>query len=154
VESSKADDETTGTVNQTQFGIDLGHASSIEGLRAIWAVTRKTHGALVGGLQPLISVREQNNGMGMQLRLVVGPMTDAAAAAILCAKIADDDRPCRTAVYDGQRLALRGDTGLQPETATPPRASKPAKSAKPERKPRAEAKSSSRFSFPGIFAQP
>lgn len=148
-----ADDVPTGTVNRTQFGIDLGHASSVEGLRAIWSATRKMHGALVDGLQPIISIREQSNGMGMQLRLVAGPMTDAAAAAKLCAQIGDDDRPCRTAVYDGQRLAMRGDTTIQPEAAAPPRSSsKSTKSARPERKPRVDPKSQTRFNFP-FFSQ-
>lgn len=157
--SDKTDDEPTGTVNQTQFGVDLGHASSVEGLRAIWSATRKTHGTLVDGLQPVIAIREQNNGMGMQLRLVAGPMTDAAAAAKLCARIGDDERPCRTAVYDGQRLAMRGDTAMEPEAApapSPQRASRPAKSSsrpeRTERKPKADPKAQTRFNFP-FFSQ-
>jgi hypothetical protein len=145
----------TGTVNQTQFGVDLGHASSVEGLRAIWSATRKIHGALVDGLQPVISIREQSNGMGMQLRLVAGPITDAAAAAKLCARIADDERPCRTAVYDGQRLAARGDTSVERQAeASPPRAPKPVKTARPERKPKPDAKSQNRFPFPFFAQQP
>lgn len=135
------DDEPTGSVQQTEFGVDLGHASSVEGLRAIWAATRKMHGALVDELQPVITIREPGNGVGMQLRVVAGPMTDAAAAARLCARIGADDRPCRTAVYDGQRLVMRADPGAEPEAASSKRPAKSVKSARPERsRPKAEAK--------------
>jgi hypothetical protein len=42
----------------------------------------------------------------MQLRLVAGPLSDAAAAARICAAITERERPCETTVFDGQRLAM------------------------------------------------
>ena len=44
----------------------------------------------------------------MQLRLVAGPLSDAAAAAKICAGLIENERPCETAVFDGQRLAMNG----------------------------------------------
>jgi hypothetical protein len=44
----------------------------------------------------------------MQLRLGAGPLINAAAAAKLCAGLAESDRHCETTVFDGQRLSLRG----------------------------------------------
>jgi hypothetical protein len=52
-------------------------------------------------------VKEGNAGLGMQLRLGAGPLNDAAAAARICASLAERQRPCETSVYDGQRLAMR-----------------------------------------------
>ncbi len=54
----------------------------------------------------------------MQLRLVAGPLRDAAAAAKICAALVESQRPCETTVFDGQRLSLQGDE--------PPAAVKPA----------------------------
>jgi len=45
----------------------------------------------------------------MQLRLVAGPLNDAAAAAKICASMTASDRPCETTVFDGQRLSINGD---------------------------------------------
>jgi cell division septation protein DedD len=56
----------------------------------------------------------------MQLRLVAGPLGDAAAAAKICAGLIANDRSCETTVFDGQRLAMTTD---EPAVAAP----KPAK---------------------------
>ena len=58
-------------------------------------------------LQPIIVIRESNTGLGMQLRLVAGPLSDAAAAAKICAAMIESQRACETAVFDGQRLAMK-----------------------------------------------
>ena len=47
--------------------------------------------------------------LGMQLRLVVGPLHDAGAAARICAVLTENNRPCETAIFEGQRLALKAD---------------------------------------------
>src|SRR3569833_601656 len=73
------------TVTPTEFGVDLGSANSVEGLRAVWRGALKRVPDLVGSLQPLIVVREGQNGLGLRLHLVAGPLNDAAAAAKLCA---------------------------------------------------------------------
>jgi len=71
---------------RTEFGVDLGGANSIDGLRALWRGLLKSNAASVASLRPIIVVKERNNGLGMQLRLVAGPLSDAAATApITCA---------------------------------------------------------------------
>ncbi|PZA13788.1 sporulation protein [Rhodopseudomonas palustris] len=89
--------------SRTEFGVDLGSANTVEGLRGLWRKLSKTHKAL-NGLQPIIMIKE--NGNATQLRLVAGPIADAAAAAKVCAALGSADRACETSVYDGQRLPM------------------------------------------------
>ncbi|MBU6464001.1 MAG: hypothetical protein KGK01_01185 [Bradyrhizobium sp.] len=97
-------------VNRTEFGVDVGGANSVGGLRALWrGLLKSRSNAPLAALQPIIVIKEGTNGLGMQLRLVAGPLTDAAAAAKICAHMVENDRPCTTAVFDGQRLAMRAD---------------------------------------------
>ncbi|WP_159005955.1 hypothetical protein [Bradyrhizobium sp. S69] len=97
-------------VKRTEFGVDVGGANSVSGLRALWrGLLKWRSNAALAGLQPIIVVKESNNGLGMQLRLVAGPLTDAAAAAKICAAMTINDRHCETTVYDGQRLALKAE---------------------------------------------
>jgi hypothetical protein len=94
-------------VNRTEFGVDVGGANSVAGLRALWrGLLKSRSNAPLAALQPIIVIKESTNGLGMQLRLVAGPLNDAAAAARICAKIVEHERPCATTVYDGQRLAV------------------------------------------------
>lgn len=88
---------------RTEFGVDLGSANTVEGLRGLWRKMSKTHKAL-DGLQPIIMIKE--NGNATQLRLVAGPISDAAAAAKVCAALGSADRACEASVYDGQRLPM------------------------------------------------
>ncbi|MGO4715323.1 hypothetical protein [Bradyrhizobium sp. 2TAF24] len=94
-------------VQRTEFGVDLGGANSIDGLRALWQGLAATKGSPVAALRPVIAIKERRNGLGLQLRLVAGPLSDAAAAARICASLADGNRPCETTVFDGQRLAMK-----------------------------------------------
>ena len=94
-------------VQQTRFAIDLGSANSVDGLRALWRGLSKSNPE-VAALRPIIMIKEGNNGLGMQLRLGAGPLLNAAAAAKLCAGLAENDRHCETTVFDGQRLSMRG----------------------------------------------
>ena len=89
-----------------EFGIDLGRATTIEGLRQLWAGAMGRHGGVLEGLRPIVTVREiARPSSGIELRLVAGPIANAAAAARLCAALAG--APCHPTVFDGQRLALR-----------------------------------------------
>jgi hypothetical protein len=106
-------------VQRTEFGVDLGGANSIEGLRVLWRALLKSNAAAVASLRPIIVVKERSNGLGMQLRLVAGPLSDAAAAAKICAALIESERSCETSVFDGQRLAIKGDDPAP--TARPPR---------------------------------
>lgn len=105
-------------VRKTEFGIDLGGANSIEGLRAVWRGAVKSNSQQLASLQPIIVVKERHDGLGMQLRLVAGPLSDAAEAAKLCAGVlTESNRPCETALYEGQRLSMISEK--QPEAKKP-----------------------------------
>jgi hypothetical protein len=97
-------------VAHTDFGVDLGSARSIKGLRALWLGVLKSEAKELASLHPIIVLKERTNGRGMQLRLVAGPLADAAAAAKICAVLSENGRICETAVFDGQRLAMKEDT--------------------------------------------
>ena len=106
-------------VQRTEFGVDVGGANSIPGLRALWRGLLKSRAnAPLTELQPIMVIREGAGGRGMQFRLVAGPLVDAAAAAKLCAAMTENDRHCETAVYDGQRLTLKPDDA--PAVIKPP----------------------------------
>ncbi|WP_375314570.1 hypothetical protein WHZ77_16480 [Bradyrhizobium sp. A5] len=102
-------------VQQTRFAIDLGGANSIDGLRALWRGLSKSNPE-IAALRPIIMIKEGTTGVGMQLRLGAGPLVNAAAAAKLCAGLAENDRHCETTVFDGQRLSLRGQDKGQEKT--------------------------------------
>ena len=111
-------------VAHTDFGVDLGSASSIKGLRALWRGVLKSDAKEVASLRPIIVLKERANGLGMQLRLVAGPLVDAAAAARICAVLSENKRTCETAVFDGQRLAMRDAPG-ESVTAAPAKKPRP-----------------------------
>jgi hypothetical protein len=82
----------------------------------------------------------------MQLRLVAGPLGDAAAAAKICAGLIEGQRTCETTVFDGQRLAMTADpspaaaksASVRPVSVRPPHKrgyARPAANAEPEKKP-------------------
>jgi hypothetical protein len=106
------------TVQRTEFGVDVGGANSIPGLRALWRglLKSRTNAALTK-LRPIIMIKENSNGLGMQLRLVAGPINDAAAAAKICASLMVSDRSCSTAVFEGQRLAVNDDEADKAEAS-------------------------------------
>jgi hypothetical protein len=102
-----AEEAALPTVRRTEFGVDVGSANSIAGLRALWrGLLKSRSNAPLALLQPVIVIREGTGGRSVQLRLVAGPLTDAAAAAKLCAVMTENKRDCETAVYEGQRLTL------------------------------------------------
>jgi hypothetical protein len=98
-------------VQRTEFGADVGGANSLNGLRALWRGLLKSNKELAD-LRPVVVVKESKNGM--QLRLVAGPLSDAAAAANICARLMESQRPCQTTVFDGQSLAMKADEPAAP----------------------------------------
>jgi hypothetical protein len=116
-------------VQRTEFGVDVGGANSLGGLRALWrGLLKSRSNAALTTLRPIIVIREGSGGFGMQLRLVAGPLSDAAAAAKICAGMIENERPCETTVFEGQRLAMKSDA---PAAASKPDMTKP-EMAKPE----------------------
>jgi hypothetical protein len=102
-----ADPAATGsTATRTEFGIDLGTAATVEGLRNLWTAIKGTQAPLLEGLRPVVAVRDGAKPGALELRLVAGPLANAGVAAKLCAAFAEAGLTCAPAVFDGQRLAL------------------------------------------------
>jgi hypothetical protein len=95
------------TATKTDFGIDLGSAATVDGLRTLWATIKGTQAPLLEGLRPVAAVRDGAKPGMVELRLVVGPLANAGVAARLCAALAAAGLTCEPAVFDGQRLALK-----------------------------------------------
>ncbi|HKS61906.1 MAG TPA: hypothetical protein VJT13_09435 [Xanthobacteraceae bacterium] len=92
---------------KTEFGVDLGTNTTIEGLRALWARLKANQPGLLEGLRPVMALREGPRGAAPELRLIAGPLANASVAARLCAALAAGGQACQPAVFDGQRLALQ-----------------------------------------------
>jgi hypothetical protein len=141
---AEADEETAPKVaiQRTQFGVDLGTANSVAGLRALWrGLLKSRSNATLTALRPIIVIKEGANGLGMQLRLVAGPLNDAGAAARICAVLAENKRSCETAIYDGQRLTTTEDPAPAASKPSPRRRSvmKRAAVEEPPKKPETSA---------------
>jgi hypothetical protein len=142
-----ADDATAPKVSlqRTEFGVDVGGANSVNGLRMLWrGLLKSRSNAPLAALRPIIVIKENTNGLGMQLRLVAGPLNDAGAAAKICAVLTENHRPCETAIFDGQRLSLQPDDAQPAAKPTSRRRSVPKRAAavveeKPEPPPPAAA---------------
>jgi hypothetical protein len=103
-----ADEQAVESVaTKTEFAVDIGGDSTFEGLRALWTSLKARHAALFNGLRPVVAVREGAKPGALELRLVVGPLSNAGTAARLCASLSATGLPCQPTVFDGQRFALR-----------------------------------------------
>ena len=119
----EASDAPKLAVQRTEFGVDVGSANSVGGLRALWrGLLKSRSNAALTTLHPIMVIRERSNGLGMQLRLVAGPLGDAATAAKICAGLIESERPCETTVFDGQRLSLNADEPAAAEAPAPDKA--------------------------------
>jgi hypothetical protein len=91
----------------TEYAVDIGSGLTIEALRARWLAIYAAHPQLFAGMKPIVSVKEVPRGNRVELRLVVGPIAQSAAATQLCASLTPFGLFCQPTLYDGQRLALR-----------------------------------------------
>jgi hypothetical protein len=89
---------------RSEIGVDVGGGATVEALRTLWTSVKTSAAPLLVNLRPLVVVREVRPG-AVELRLVIGPLANATAAARLCASLAATRRACRPTVFDGQRLA-------------------------------------------------
>ena len=90
-----------------EYGVDLGAAGTMIRLRDRWNALNATHPKLTNGLRPLVSLRENAKGDKVEMRLIVGPLPNAAAAAEFCGALTGVPYSCLPAAFDGQRLAIR-----------------------------------------------
>jgi hypothetical protein len=89
-----------------EYGVDIGSAVSIQALRARWAGIRSAHPQLFDGLAPTISLSEMPPSNRPELRLVVGPLVSADAAAKLCTTLGRFRLTCQPTIFAGRHLAL------------------------------------------------
>jgi SPOR domain len=89
-----------------EYGVDIGSAVSIQALRARWAGIRSAHPQLFNGLAPTVSLSETPQSNRPELRLVVGPLASADAAAKLCATLGRFRLICQPTIFAGRHLAL------------------------------------------------
>jgi hypothetical protein len=91
---------------RTEFGVDLGSATTLEAAQAIWAAVKAQHGPLLGKLQPVVANRPNRSGV-TEMRVIIGPLANAAAAAKLCATLGAADVMCSATTFSGDRLTAR-----------------------------------------------
>jgi hypothetical protein len=91
---------------KTEFGVDLGSAPNLDAARQMWSAVKAQHAPLLGNLRPNVAVRENRAGE-TEIRVIIGPFTNAYAAAKLCASLGAADVMCSATAFDGQRLAIR-----------------------------------------------
>jgi hypothetical protein len=106
VEPSAAATEARPAVTRTEFGIDLGSAATVAAAKEIWLAVKAQHGPLIGKLQPAVSNRANRAGV-KEMRVIIGPLANAAAAAKLCAALGAADVMCSATTFSGERLAIR-----------------------------------------------
>jgi hypothetical protein len=93
-------------VTAPEYAIDIGGALSIQALRARWLGIRSAHPQLFEGLIPTVALREVAKSKRVELRLVVGPLANAEAAARLCAALVPFRLYCQPASFGSQHIAL------------------------------------------------
>jgi hypothetical protein len=89
-----------------EYGADIGSAASMQALRARWAGMRTAHPQLLAGLSPTVSLSQLSPSNRPELRLVVGPLSSADAAAKFCASLEHYHLFCQPTIFAGQHLAL------------------------------------------------
>ncbi len=90
-----------------KYGVDIGNAVSIEVLRARWLGIHSAHSRLFEGLIPVVMLRGVPHTGRIELRLVVGPLVSAEAAAKLCVALAPYRLPCQPTLFSSQHIALQ-----------------------------------------------
>jgi hypothetical protein len=89
-----------------EYGVDIGSAVSIQALRARWAGIRSAHPQLFDGLAPTIALGGTQQSNRPELRLVIGPIASADAAAKLCKTLERFRLTCQPTIFAGRHLAL------------------------------------------------
>ena len=106
-ETSEAPDAPETMISQTPFAVDIGGARTLEEIDRLWLQYQQTYDSALSDMTPRILLRQTSDGQ-LDLRLVAGPIPDAADAAMLCARLVASGLPrCIPAVFDGQQLAMQ-----------------------------------------------
>lgn len=96
--------ETPAIASTAEFGLDLGGAPTVDGIRQRWISVKASFGPLLSGMHPL-AAREHRQG-GTSYRLIAGPLPNSPAAAALCAHFTAARAPCRPAKFDGEDITV------------------------------------------------
>jgi hypothetical protein len=123
--------DTGGKSRTVDFGLDIGGATSFDGLRALWNSVRGNTADLFDDLHPMVAVRE-NKSRGFDLRLVVGPIASSEAATQMCATLLAARRFCQMTIFEGQpwpQVSSVAEPGRAPPA--PPRTSSQSKTVRP-----------------------
>jgi hypothetical protein len=90
---------------QNEFGLDLGGAATLDGIRQRWITVKANFGPLLSGMYPLAAHEHRAGASGY--RLVVGPLPNSPAATGLCAHFAAARTACKSVKFDGEQIAER-----------------------------------------------
>lgn len=88
-----------------EFGLDLGTASTLDGIQQRWTTVKANFGPLLSNLHPLAAPERRQGKTGY--RLVVGPLPNSPAATGLCAHFNAAHTPCRAVKFEGEQIAQR-----------------------------------------------
>ncbi len=91
--------------SHTEFGLDLGSFVSISDISSAWREISAQQKTLVGTMRPLTRVIQGADG-NLKLHLILGPISNAAQAASVCAELNYANYDCTVSAFMGQRLAL------------------------------------------------
>ena len=89
----------------SEFGLDLGAASTLDGVQQRWTTVKANFGPLLSNLHPLAAPERRQGKTGY--RLVVGPLPNSPAATGLCAHFNAAHTPCRAVRFEGEQIAQR-----------------------------------------------
>jgi hypothetical protein len=90
---------------QNEYGLDLGGAATLDGIRQRWITVKANFGPLLSGMYPRAAREHRTGASGY--RLIVGPLPNSPAATGLCAHFAAARTACKSVKFDGEEIAER-----------------------------------------------
>ena len=100
-----ANEPQPATSPQNEFGLDLGGAATLDGVRQRWITVKASFGPLLSGMYPLAAHERRAGTSGY--RLVVGPLPNSPAATGLCSHFAAARTACKSVKFDGEQIVER-----------------------------------------------
>jgi len=105
IASTPANEPEQPAPTPVEFGLDLGGAATVDGIRQRWLTVKTNFGPLLIGMYPVAAHDHRAGSPGY--RLVVGPLPNSAAATSLCAHFTAARTACRPAKFDGEQIVQR-----------------------------------------------